>query len=125
MPFSNAAEGLTVAIVAPLKWTQGDRLEIVESVVNASNQAVDVTGQTFDFVVRLNGTIVLAKQSGDGIEITDADEGEVTITISAEETEDLDPRQYDYAFRRTSSGAEATLTKGVLTVEPSAAVPAP
>lgn len=116
-----------MAVTAAMTWIRGDAYSITDTIRTTAGVAVNITGFTFDFVVRQTqlGTVLLALESGSGIAITTAASGILTISVTATQTESLAAGDYFYALRKTNSGSEATLTMGKLTVVDSAAVPAP
>ena len=68
------------------------------------------------------GTVVLTKATGDGVTITDATEGELTIALEPEDTEELLPDIYAHECEVTDSGGNvSTVTTGYITLKASRA----
>lgn len=79
----------------------------------------DITGWALLFSFHKYGdpdTVFFEKTTGDGIEITNADEGVCQVTVESDDTEDLYPNQYGYYISRTDTGDNAVLTSGLATL---------
>lgn len=73
----------------------------------------DITGWTFTYDFYANGEEAFSATSGDGITITDAAEGELTVAVAAEDTAALtDLSNLHHVLRRSDAGNEAVLSIG-------------
>ena len=83
---------MTASVVS---WYQGTSHSIVTTVVNTSNQAVDVTGATVNFVMvnTLTSEIIAEKAVGDGVTLGGTN-GRVTVDIGPTDTATASPGDY-------------------------------
>jgi hypothetical protein len=81
---------------------------------------VDITGYTAKMQVRIATTstsVITELSTEDGRITLNPSKGQFNITLTAEETAELNPGNYVYDFEVTSpGGAEATLLQGGFTV---------
>ena len=86
----------------------------------ALSTPVDITGYTFQFVVRpeeKSSTVNLSKASGSGITITNASGGVLEVAIDAADTSDgtdpvFSPGTLYYTLKRTNAGEFQVLAYG-------------
>lgn len=69
----------------------GEYKKIQDKIVDADsgNIPLDLTDFTAKFIVHNKGNVVIEKTLGDGIEITDAEQGLLEITLFPNDTKDL------------------------------------
>jgi hypothetical protein len=90
------------------------------TVKDSDDAAVDITGATIKWSLALrrgSETVLVEKESGDGIEIVDAEDGIFEIAIDAADTEDLGGIYYHEAELTDSLDRKQTVMVGFLTIE--------
>lgn len=104
------------AIVHFTDLVQGDTMSFKIVLTDDAASPIDLTGTTADMEIkRVDNTLVLALTTGDGIEFTDAGNGEMTITIEASDTSALDPEYtYRYDVQWTNGTTVRTLAWGTI-----------
>jgi hypothetical protein len=94
----------------------GDTREIVVTVRDASGSAIDLTGATVLWTLSRSDRCdaeVSKSSPSEGIVLTSAASGQFTITLDADDTEDLDPGDYYHEAEVTdSSGRVSTVLTG-------------
>ena len=99
------------AIVHFTDLVQGDTMSFKVTLTDDAGDPIDLTGTTADMEIkRADGTLVLALTTGDGIEFTDAGNGEMTVTVEASDTTAFDP---DYTYRYDVQWTNATTVRTV------------
>ena len=98
----------------------GDDKQIVITVKDAAGQAVNVNGFTPDWgLFRISDGFRLVTKSGAGqAEVTDASGGVITVTLAASDTESLSGVYQHQLDVEDTSGNNATVAGGTLTIEP-------
>lgn len=85
-----------------------------------------ISGWTIGFTVkkRVDGATVFSKTTSSGIEITDPDNGIITVTVADTDTsaatlsEDLDAgERYVWDLKRTDAGSEVVMARGDFILE--------
>lgn len=106
------------AIVHQDDIVQGDTCSFRVVLKDENDDPINLTGTTADMEIkRLDGTLVLALSIGDGITYTDAAGGEMTITIDAADTADLEPEYtYLYDVQWTNGANVRTVAAGHLKI---------
>lgn len=103
----------------------GDTVDINVTVTNpATGDPKNLTGATVQWAMykAYKGTVVLTKDTDDGVTITDAADGELTISLEAADTEDVRPDIYAHEVEVTDSGGNvSTVTTGYITLKASRA----
>lgn len=100
---------------------KNDSVDLNVTVVDSNGDPVDISGADLQFEIRNNlitDTIIQVFTPSD-IEITDGPSGEVTIHLSKDDTELLDPHtEYFYELRGTVDGKATTILSSSLEVLP-------
>lgn len=106
------------AIVHQDDIVQGNTCSFRVTLKDENQTAINLTGTTADMEIkRFDGTLVLALTIGDGITYTNAAGGEMTITIDAADTANLDPEYtYLYDVRWTNGANVRTVAAGNLKI---------
>lgn len=112
---------------SPVKSTNnffiGEDKVLQFEVVDASEQLVDISGWSLEFVLRdypEAPTVVLTKTTTDGIALSDPTLGICRVTIPRADTVLLNAQGYAYTLRRTDAGYSGVLAYGdFLVKEPS------
>jgi len=104
------------AIVHFADLVQGDTLSFKITLTDDAATPIDITGTTADMEIkRADDSLVLALTVSDGIEYTDAGNGEMTITVEAADTAGLDPEYtYKYDVQWTNGTTIRTLAWGTI-----------
>ena len=104
------------AIVHFADLVQGDTLSFKITLTDDAATPIDITGTTADMEIkRADDSLVLALTVSDGIEYTDAGNGEMTITVEAAATAGLDPEYtYKYDVQWTNGTTIRTLAWGTI-----------
>ncbi len=104
------------AIVHFADLVQGDTLSFKITLTDDAAAPIDITGTTADMEIkRADDSLVLALTVGNGIEYTDAGNGEMTITVEAADTAGLDPEYtYKYDVQWTNGTTIRTLAWGTI-----------
>jgi len=102
-------------------YTAGDSYVLNTKVREPTGEVVSLTGASVEWGLAdsASGTPLLTKDTNDGIRITDAENGEFSVTISPEDTEDLAGNYYHEAEITESSGAVSTVFTGQFRINPS------
>lgn len=98
---------------------RGDSQDEVFTVTDATGTAVDLTTATARFTVKrqitdaqADAVLALSTDAGDGVTITDAVGGEITVAFDADDMAALDPLRYVYDLEVTlSDGTVITVAK--------------
>lgn len=106
------------AIVHQDDIVQGDTCSFRVTLQDETDTAINLTGTTANMEIkRLDGTLVLALSIGDGITYTNAAAGEMTITIDAADTDNLEPEYtYLYDVQWTNGSNVRTVAAGHLKI---------
>lgn len=89
---------LRPAVVHFTDLVEGDTLSFKITLTDDAGDPIDLTGTTTDMdIKRADDSLVLTLTVGDGITYTDPTGGEMTLTVDASETDNLDP-QYTYRY---------------------------
>lgn len=103
----------------------GDDVDINVAVTDpATGDPKNLTGATVQWAMfkEYKGTVVVTKDTDDGVTITDAANGELTISLDAADTEDVRPDIYAHEVEVTDgSGNVSTVTTGHITLKASRA----
>ncbi len=104
------------ALVDHVDVVQGNTWAFVVTLLDNAGAGINLTGTTADMEIkRLDGTLVLALSIGNGITYTDPTDGEMTITVAAADTVNLDPEfTYLYDVRWTNGATIRTVASGEL-----------
>lgn len=88
---------------------RGDDVTFTVNVVDASSNAIDITGSTLFFTVKANETDLDANAliTKDVTSHTDPSNGETEVTLSNTDTE-IRPGKYVYDFQVVTSGGSVT-----------------
>ncbi len=100
----------------------GDTAIITVTVTDSDNDnaAKDLTGCSVTYAIYKKRVVYLKKTSADGggIEITDADAGELTITLDPADTANLPGGEYEHEVQITDAiGNVSTVAVGTLTIK--------
>ncbi len=101
---------------------RGDSYPETFTVTDSTGTAVDLTSATVRFTVKRAATddqedAILALSTDNGVEITDATGGEITVSFEADTMEDIDPGVYVYDLEVTlSDGTVYTVADGWFTL---------
>jgi hypothetical protein len=96
----------------------GDSLEIIVNVDDRGSD-LDIVGASIEWAVAESpGSSEIISESDSGVTatVTDADAGELTITVDEGVTDGLDGRYYHEVRLTDSSGREAVVTRGILRI---------
>lgn len=104
------------ALVDHVDVVQGNTWAFVVTLLDDAGAGINLTGTTADMEIkRLDGTLVLALSIGNGITYTDPTAGEMTITVAAADTVNLDPEfTYLYDVRWANGATIRTVASGEL-----------
>lgn len=98
----------------------GDSRSLIITVQDQNGVAVNITGATFKWViVNQAGSTIRLKDNGTigGISITNAINGQCTISIAAADTQSLPPGSYSHEARMIDSASNSSVIfKGTITV---------
>lgn len=100
---------------------QGDTKEITVTVLDADDNAVDITSATISWKAsrNVNSDAELTKDTtSGGVSITDASGGKFKITITAGDTARMNGDYYHEAQITFSDGSVSTVLTGTMTVRP-------
>ncbi|MGB1225039.1 MAG: hypothetical protein ACPHCN_12965 [Mycobacterium sp.] len=97
---------VSIGFTADDIWVAGNTRRFTINVVDAAGSPKNLTGASsadwrFTDIAAEEGTptVLLSKSLGSGVTITDAAQGEVTITVSGPDTESLQPGDYHAELR--------------------------
>ena len=98
-------------------WS-GDDITIVVTVTTNGTSAVDITAYTVSYVLQTDAFTanVTKATGGSGITITDAINGEFTVTLADTDTSGLSGRCYHEAQVTDGSGNKYTVMTGTVTI---------
>ena len=101
----------------------GDTLSVTVTVKDDTNTAIDLTGATAEWRVcellasGAHGTAEITLTTAAGVMLSDPTNGQLTLSIAASETDDLDGVYVHELQITDSSGAVSTVSTGRLTVK--------
>jgi hypothetical protein len=107
-----------------VEMAKGDTRRLVVTLLDDDGAAVDITGYSFAYAAALVDTENpdLSKSSDDGIAITTAASGVLTVTLDAADTSTLCPGSYYHEIEATDgSGNVSTVLTGRLKLREDAA----
>lgn len=102
--------------------TAGDTVPVIITIADDSGAAVNLTGASARWAAapgtprRFSPTPVIAKETGAGIEITNAALGELRIDLDPADTQDLAGDFYHELQVTDSSGGVTTPLSGLMTI---------
>lgn len=99
-----------------ITFYSGDSRNLVITVNDSNNQPIDLTGAKIEWIVTDDTTTILSKSVNSGITISNAAEGQFTITLLATETRKFSG-SYQHMGRVTlSDGSSSIVLVGTITI---------
>lgn len=95
------------------KIVQGDDVSLVFNVKDKDDVAIDLTGVlalTFKAKLTITGTAYISKSLGAGVEITDATAGEITVTLTNDDTSDSNLPADNYLYELQITGLAGNIS---------------
>src|SRR4051812_19735578 len=93
----------------------GEDIELGDTIYQSDGVTPeDITGWSIQFTVHKLGTTYITKTTGDGITLTDPENGILTVAIDGTDTEDMTPYNYEFCIERTDPGGAGVLTTGTI-----------
>lgn len=97
------------------EWFVGEDKVLRITIVDEAGSAVNISGWTFAWELRLrryHPDVKLSKATGSGVSIFDAPTGKVDVTIAKDDTKNLKAGTYYHGLARTNAGAWDVVAEG-------------
>jgi hypothetical protein len=107
-------------LITNFSLTAGDTKTLVVTVRDTDGSAVNIVGATIHWrcAKSFNKTAAVLKSTSDGITISDGANGQMTIQLDADDTEDLVGLYYHEIELTSAAGDVSTVLRGTMKVTP-------